>query len=108
MVVAVPAKVSEGAVLSVVPVCVWAGNSVLVKVFVCEPPVVPGLVTASGTPRINLSKRLGVPLVPSHNNQPVGIVARVPLHMLIIPEGIFMSLKLRVAITCHLPSEELY
>ena len=36
---------------------------------------------------INLFRKSGVPLVPSHNNQPLGIVAIVPDHIIIPPLG---------------------
>lgn len=46
------------------------------------PGSVPG-----GEPTMNLATRFGVPLVPSHNFQFVGIVARVPLHIAMMPAG---------------------
>ena len=49
-----------------------------------DPPDAPGLY-APPAPTINLSVRFGVPLLPSHNTNPVGILPVLPDHKIIIP-----------------------
>lgn len=50
------------------------------------PPVVPGF-AAAAAPLMNLLRRSGVPLFPSHNNHPDGMALRRPPHIRIIPAG---------------------
>ena len=68
----------------------WLGMLVVVSVLLCEPPVAPGS-SPEAAPRINLSRRSGVPPLPLHNAQPDGMFARVPDHITITPVGIILS-----------------
>ena len=61
--------------------------SLLPPVCVAEPVIVVLAVPESSekAPIINLLRKSGVPLEPLHNNHPLGIVAIVPDHIIIIP-----------------------
>ena len=67
--------------------CVWDGKFPDANVTVFEPPVLFVLVPLD-LPKINLSVKFGVQLLPSHRTKPEGIFASVPLHITIRPDGI--------------------
>ena len=62
--------------------------------------------------KINLSLKSGVPLVPSHNAQPMGMVANEPLHIQITPVGKGESedhpVEIPVVLNCNVLEVELY
>ena len=67
-------------------VWVWDGRLAVPKVLVASPPVYPGWYEPlPAAPITNLATKLGVPLFPSHNAQPVGIAFAAPFHITIMP-----------------------
>jgi hypothetical protein len=55
-------------------------------VWFVAPPVTPGLMPAPA-PLMNIERKSGVPLVPSHRCQPFGMLASRPPHITITPLG---------------------
>jgi hypothetical protein len=61
-------------------------ETVPVGVWVAAPPVVPGSIPGAA-PLMNKDRKSGVPFVPSHSSQPLGIADSRPAHMTISPDG---------------------
>jgi hypothetical protein len=74
-----------------VPVCVWLTTTASLLPPVCkgEPVTVVLAYPPSSwkAPITNLLRKSGVLFDPLHNSHPTGIVARVPDHIIIPPEG---------------------
>ena len=67
-------------------VCEWLGICAVVSVTVFTPPVAFTAYVVPA-PTTNLSRKSGVPAVPSHSVQPVGLETIEPDHKVIRPTG---------------------
>ena len=78
--------VSDAVLVDPLNVWVWAGRLAVDSEVEELPPVAP-TEYAEPAPTMNLSCRFGVPFVPSHKYQPLGIAAIDPDHMIMPPDG---------------------